>query len=32
MTVKTTMGAVQLQRPKLGGTDQAFCSRLFGAG
>jgi transposase-like protein len=32
MTVKTTMGAVQLQRPKLRGTDQAFCSRLFGAG
>jgi putative transposase len=32
MTVKTTMGAVALQRPKLRGTDQAFCSRLFGAG
>jgi len=32
MTVKTTMGAVQLQRPKLRGTDQAFCSRLFGVG
>jgi putative transposase len=32
MTVKTMMGAVQLQRPKLRGTDQAFCSRLFGAG
>jgi putative transposase len=32
MTVKTTMGAVQLQRPKLRGTDQGFCSRLFGAG
>jgi hypothetical protein len=31
-TVKTTMGAVELQRPKLRGTDQAFCSRLFGAG
>jgi transposase-like protein len=31
-TVKTTMGAVGLQRPKLRGTDQAFCSRLFGAG
>src|SRR4030095_1380176 len=27
-----TMGAVELQRPKLRGTDQAFCSRLFGAG
>jgi putative transposase len=26
------MGAVELQRPKLRGTDQAFCSRLFGAG
>src|SRR5215216_6498396 len=32
MTVKTTMGAVELQRPKLRGTDQGFCSRLFGAG
>ena len=32
MTVKTTMGAVELQRPKLRGTDQVFCSRLFGAG
>jgi putative transposase len=32
MMVKTTMGAVELQRPKLRGTDQAFCSRLFGAG
>jgi putative transposase len=32
MTVKTTMGAVELQRPKLRGTDQRFCSRLFGAG
>jgi putative transposase len=31
-TVKTTMGAVELQRPKLRGTDEAFCSRLFGAG
>jgi transposase-like protein len=30
--VKTTMGRVELQRPKLRGTDQAFCSRLFGAG
>lgn len=28
--VKTTMGAVELQRPKLRGTDEAFCSRLFG--
>jgi putative transposase len=32
MTVRTTMGAVELQRPKLRGTDQAFCSRLFGTG
>jgi putative transposase len=32
MTVRTTMGAVELQRPKLRGTDRAFCSRLFGAG
>jgi putative transposase len=30
--VKTTMGPVELQRPKLRGTDQAFCSRRFGAG
>jgi putative transposase len=30
--VKTTMGPVDLQRPKLRGSDQAFCSRLFGAG
>jgi putative transposase len=30
--VRTTMGAVELQRPKLRGTDEAFCSRLFGAG
>ena len=26
------MGEVQPQRPKLRGTDQAFCSRRFGAG
>jgi transposase-like protein len=31
-TVKTTMGPVELQRPKLRGIDEAFCSRLFGAG
>jgi transposase-like protein len=31
-TVKTTMGAVELQRPKLRATDEAFCSRLFGTG
>jgi transposase-like protein len=30
--VKTTMGPVELQRPKLRDTDEAFCSRLFGAG
>src|SRR4029453_4057917 len=30
--VKATMGRVELQRPKLRATDQAFCSRLFGAG
>jgi putative transposase len=30
--VKTTMGPVELQRPKLRGTDQVFCSRLFGVG
>src|SRR5215203_4459886 len=32
MAVRTTMGAVELQRSKLRGTDEAFCSRLFGAG
>jgi putative transposase len=31
-TVHTTMGDVDLQRPKLRDTDTAFCSRLFGAG
>ena len=31
-TVKTTMGPVELQRPKLRDNDEAFCSRLFGAG
>jgi transposase-like protein len=31
-TVKTTMSPVELQRPTLRGTDEAFCSRLFGAG
>ena len=30
--VKTTMGPVELQRPKLRDTDEAFCSRLFGVG
>jgi putative transposase len=28
--VKTTMGAVELSRPKLRGTDEKFCSRLSG--
>ncbi len=31
-TVKTTMGSVELCRPKLRDTDERFCSRLFGAG
>lgn len=31
-TVKTTMGPVELSRPKLRGTDEVFCSRLFGVG
>jgi hypothetical protein len=31
-TVKSTAGAVTLDRPKLRGTDEAFCSRLFGTG
>jgi putative transposase len=31
-TVKTTAGPVTLVRPKLRGTDEAFVSRLFGAG
>jgi transposase-like protein len=31
-TVKTTMGPVELSRPKLRGTDEAFCSSLFGSG
>jgi putative transposase len=30
--VKTTMGPVELQRPKLRGTDEVFCSQLFGTG
>jgi putative transposase len=30
-TVKTTAGPVQLSRPKLRGTSEAFASRLFGA-
>ena len=31
MTVKTTAGPVQLARPKLRGTTEAFASRLFGS-
>ena len=31
-TVKTTMGPVELRRPKLRDTDERFCSRLFGEG
>jgi transposase-like protein len=30
--VRTTMGAVELQRPKLRDTDERFCSQLFGLG
>lgn len=30
--VKTTMGPVELQRPKLRDTDEKFCSQLFGVG
>jgi putative transposase len=30
VTVKTTAGPVTLDRPKLRGTDEAFCSRLLG--
>jgi len=31
VTVKTTAGPVQLSRPKLRGTSEAFASRLFGS-
>ena len=31
-TVKTTMGPVELQRPKLRDSDERFCWRLFGDG
>ena len=31
-TVKTTAGAVTVERPKLRGTREVFCSRLFGKG
>lgn len=30
--LKTTMGPVELQRPKLRDTDERFCSQLFGLG
>ncbi len=30
--VKTTMGPVELSRPKLRDTDEKFCSQLFGLG
>jgi len=30
--IKTTAGAVKLDRPKLRGTDEQFASRLFGVG
>jgi putative transposase len=32
VAVKTTMGPVELSRPKLRGTDERFCSQLFGLG
>jgi putative transposase len=32
LQVKTTAGPVVLERPKLGGTDEAFASRLLGKG
>ncbi|MGA8016038.1 MAG: IS256 family transposase [Candidatus Dormiibacterota bacterium] len=32
VAVKTTMGPVELSRPKLRGTDEKFCSQLFGTG
>lgn len=31
-TVKTTAGPVRIERPKLRGTTEAFCSQLFGRG
>lgn len=31
-TIKTTLGPVQLQRPKLRGAHSALCDRLFGSG
>ena len=32
VAVKTTMGPVELSRPKLRDTDEKFCSQLFGLG
>ena len=32
VAVKTTMGPVEVSRPKLRGTDEKFCSQLFGVG
>jgi transposase-like protein len=32
VAVKTTMGPVELSRPKLRDTDENFCSQLFGTG
>jgi transposase-like protein len=32
VAVKTTMGPIELSRPKLRGTDEKFCSQLFGLG
>ena len=32
VSVKTTMGPVELSRPKLRDTDEKFCSQLFGLG
>ena len=32
MTIKTTLGPIELQRPKLRDTDQAYASRLLGVG
>jgi DNA primase len=32
LTIKTSFGPVELQRPKLRGTDEAFASRLLGMG
>jgi transposase-like protein len=31
-TIRTTMGPIGIQRPKLRGSDERFCSQLFGTG